>query len=48
MHQKKKKKKKKEEEEGLWFEALYTPFSHFIDLAGWQNSPTGTPNWKRG
>ena len=26
----------------------YRPFSHYGDLAGWQNSPTRTPNWKRG
>ena len=28
----------------LW----YRPFSHYGDLAGWQNSATRTPNWKRG
>ena len=27
---------------------FYRPFSHYGDLAGWQNSPTRTPNWKRG
>ena len=30
------------------FFANYRPFSHYGDLAGWQNSPTRTPNWKRG
>ena len=29
-------------------EKIYRPFSHYGDLAGWQNSPTRTPSWKRG